>query len=112
MKAYKYGKKVCNRDQHKNFDFSEYVYKKLSGKARKVWKEINAVEKTKNGAQKVECILKSNGTRMRQYLFIHAWICSNFVVSKAMRKVNLSRKMFNNWCSDPDFLQMMNEVKL
>jgi len=110
--AVKHGRKMCAKNSKDGgFSFSDYIYKKLPAKLKKVWDEITAVENTSNGFEKVECILKSAGIPVRQNLFIHSWVCSNFCISKALRKVNISRRQFNDWCEDADFLQLVNEIE-
>jgi len=113
VSAMKAGQKICAKNSKEaGFSFSNYVYKKLPGNLKKVWKDITAIEKSTNGVEKVECILNKSGIKVRQYLFIHAWVSSNFCISKAMRKVNISRGMFDRWCQDADFLQLVNEIDI
>lgn len=91
--------------------FQEYVYKRLPEDRKKDWEELNALEKAKSGVDKIEALLKKKGVRARQYLFIHAWIASNFSVGRAMRKVNISRAVFNQWKDgDPLFARMVEDI--
>ena len=113
MKALKLGRKVYKERKSSDFSMMDYVYKKLPVHLQKVWDEITAVEKTANGFEKTEVILNKAGTKVRQNLFIHAWVCSNFCISKALRKVNISRKVFDNWReNDPGFLELVNQIEV
>lgn len=113
MKALKLGRRVYKARKSSDFNMIDYVYKRLPVRLQRVWDEIKAVEKTASGYEKVEVILNKAGTKVRQNLFIHSWVCSNFCLSKALRKVNISRKMFNNWReNDPYFLELINEIEV
>lgn len=113
MRALKLGRKVYRERKKSDFNMQEYVYKRLPAHLQKVWDEITAVEKTDNGYQKVEVILNKAGTKVRQNLFIHSWVCSNFCISKALRKVNISRAVFDKWReNDPEFLELINQIEV
>ena len=60
----------------------------------------------------VEALLEKGGKIVRQHLFIFAWTSSNFSISKAMRKVNISRATFNNWKRDPEFAKLVEEIDI
>jgi len=95
----------------------DYIYKRLDPEMKEYWDELNRIESTskKNRLSpfgKVEKLFSGQGKkRMRQCLFIHAWICSNFSISAAMRKVNLTRCVYNQWVNgDEQFAQLCKDV--
>jgi len=108
----------CGQKKHEEglkdgaFNLSDYVYGRLGGEAKKLWDEICAVEKSVNGVEKVEYLLNKSGLRARQNIFLHALMSSNFRLSVALRKVNISRKTFNTWCEEPVFLGMINDTDM
>ena len=110
--AFRKGRRVYKGKNKKGFTFQDYVYKRLSKKLRKLWKEIKKVDDTNSGVEKIEALLEKGGVRARQNLFIHAWTVSNFSISNALRKVNISRFTFNAWKSkDPDFAKLVAEIE-
>lgn len=91
--------------------FLDYVYKRLTPALQSLWDEITQVDKAKSGVAKIEALLLNHGQRVRQQLFVHALVACNFNASEACRKVNISKKTFENWChSDPDFQDLIDEI--
>ena len=59
----------------------------------------------------MERLLDNAGKRARQHLFLYALTASNFNASEACRKVNISRKTFENWVTtEPEFGQLIDEM--
>ncbi len=95
---------ISGTKKEKEFDFADYVYQTLPEKVQKLWLEIHALEKAKSPIERVEAVLSKHGIRIRQYLFIHALVCYNFNVSKAMGVVNVSYTTLESWKKkDSDF---------
>lgn len=91
--------------------FQEYVYNRLPKHLRNLWEQIMEVHKKPNSVAKIEHILKGHGKIARQHLFIHALTASNFNVSRAMRQLNINRKVFEHWCrNDLNFAELMEEI--
>ena len=91
--------------------FPDYVYKHLSPHLKDLWDEINECAELENGFERVEALLRNGGIRARQHLFIHALAQSCFNVSASMRRLNVSRKMFDNWrTNDPEFADLLDEM--
>lgn len=91
--------------------FPDYVYRHLSPHLRDLWDEINECEQLENGFERVEALLVNGGMRARQHLFIHALAQSCFNVSQSMRKLNISRRMYDYWrTSDPKFAELLDEM--
>ena len=90
--------------------FPEYVYKRLDPRVQAYWDVINEFDKTQSGVEKTEALLKKGGKYIRQSLFVHAWIVSNFKISFALRKTNIGRTTFEKWKRDPEFLQLIQDI--
>lgn len=90
--------------------FIDYVFRRLTPELQVLWKKIRKLDKVKTGAERIEAILANRGVRVRQNLFIHAWTSSNFSISQALRKVNISRGTFDLWRNDPEFAMLIEEI--
>jgi transposase len=91
--------------------FQDYIYQQLPAKYKEVWDKIHRFEKAKSGADRINALLARHGMHVRQALFLHAWITGNFSITKALKKVCISRNTFENWKLDPNFLELVNEVQ-
>jgi hypothetical protein len=90
----------------------DYIYKRLSPEALKLYEEIQALDQEDNGQRRIEALLADAGTKMRQHLFIHAIVSTSFNVSKAMTMLCMSKKMLDDWISnDPDFPKLVDEIE-
>lgn len=90
--------------------FQEYVYNKLPPDVQALWDQINYWEDHDTGAMRVAAMLASQGVAVRQHLFIHAMVVSNFDASEACRRINVSKGMLNTWTEDPTFAKLMDEL--
>jgi len=109
--ALEMGRKAYKKPDGSVFSFRDYVYGRMSNSVRVLWDKINKCDRAKNGTERIEAILSKRGVRVRQQLFIYAWTSSNFSISNALRKVNLSRQAFEGWKKDPDFCELINELE-
>lgn len=100
------------RNKGPEYTFGDYIYDHLDPDIREVWDRINAVDQNEpNAVTIVESLLASQGVKARQRLFLHALTNSLFNVSKSLKKVGLSKNMFDHWCQrDPDFAEMVREI--
>ncbi len=91
--------------------FRDYVFRRLPLELRKIWRRINKLDSMKSGGDQIEAILANRGKDVRQHLFIYAWTASNFSISTALRKVNMSRSTFERWKKeDTDFRKLILEI--
>ena len=104
------GKKLCKKKDDDLFSFSDFVAGRLSEEVRETWDKINRCDTLKNGVERVEAILSERGLRVRQQLFVQAWVTGNFSTSNALRKVNISYSAFDLWKKDPEFLRLLEEL--
>jgi hypothetical protein len=93
-------------------DFSEYVYGQLSEEQKALWDRIRAHEKARTLTKEaVEELFAGKGKSVRQSLFIHAWIASNFNASEACRKVGIAKETLQSWCTrEPEFRKLFEEI--
>lgn len=91
--------------------FMEYVYKQLPEDLKDTWDELQAYEKETNAIRKVELLLHNKGERVRQHLFLHALVCSNFNASEACRRVNITKNTFDGWLlADTGFAELVDQM--
>jgi len=110
-KAIQKGRKEYRGRRDKTASFEDYVYRRLSRDLRLTWNRICKLDKKKNGLEKIEAILDRKGKRVRQELFLHAWISGNFSISEALRKVNISRMTLERWKKDdPEFAKLVKQI--
>jgi transposase len=101
-----------------SLSFREYVFGRLSYKNRKLWNKIIRLSKNskkrkrpKDWIEQIELLLEKRGKHARQSLFMYAWVSSNFSISHALRRVNISRSTFELWKQDADFHTLFQEME-
>ena len=105
-------KKAYKGNNGKVLGWTDYVYKQLSDEEKILWRKINKCDSLKNGVERIEALFKDGGLRIRQKLFIHAWLVSNFSLSQALRKANISRGTFKLWKNnDPGFAELTEDIQ-
>lgn len=91
--------------------FKDYVYNRLSPEMQKHWAYINVWCDHPHGAQRIDALLQPLGTEVRQSLWLHAMMHTDFNVPEACRIVNVSRLQLKRWTTDdPDFSQLLDEI--
>ncbi len=76
-----------------------------------LWDQIDGVDKKDaDCTQRIEKLLDDRGKTARQQLFLYSLIKSNFSMSEARRKVNISQRILAKWLDDEDFNELMNGV--
>lgn len=109
--AVKMGRKEYRGRGKQAMDFQQYIYNRLSSEMKQAWNRINRLAKEKKGIKKVEAFLEKKGTTVRQHLFLYSYTVSNFNISKALRKVNISRATFDYWREkDKNFAAIVKEI--
>lgn len=93
-------------------NFRTYVYNRLPQKLKDIWDSINAIEKKRNGVERVEAILKDAGKKARQHLFLYAYTTCGFNASEACRAVVIDRQTYEAWYKkDPEFHALFDEME-
>lgn len=108
--AIRRGRRVHRKKDGSTFSFRDYINGRLSEDVRDIWHKINRCDTLKNGTERLEAILSERGVRVRQQLFVYAFVSSNFSISAALRRVNISRSAFELWKKDPEFLRLFEEL--
>ena len=108
--AIREGRKANRKKDGSTFSFRDYINGRLPEDVREIWHKINRCDSLKNGTERLEAILSERGVRVRQQLFVHAFVSSNFSISAALRRVNISRSAFELWKKDPEFLRLFEEL--
>jgi hypothetical protein len=89
--------------------FEKYVYDQLSPKMRIVWDKLMKFH-NQGAIQKVEVLLDGKGESVRQAMFIHALVHSNFNASRACSFVNITKQRLLKWQMDDEFAQLLEEI--
>jgi hypothetical protein len=92
-----------------------YIFRRLPAEVQRTWKKISRIEKslgttTARCRERVEAILERRGKYVRQYVFLHALVNTNFDASAACRKANITKTTLDNWCNDPEFARLLEEM--
>lgn len=91
--------------------FKDFVYNRLSKRLQLAWQELSACEREQNPHKRIEALFRRKGVRVRQQLFVHALVDSNFNPSLACRKVNISKSTLDDWVAkDPEFSDLLAEI--
>jgi len=90
----------------------QWIYSRLTPELQEIWKKIDRWDKQKGGAAKIEMILQDHGKAVRQQLFLHALSTCRFSCTRALAKVNVTKREFDNWLlHDVDFAELVDEVE-
>lgn len=92
--------------------FEDYAYGRLPARLKAVWDRLEAAEDTTSEEFLDRCMAGCT-LRDRQRVWLHALISSNFNYNRACLKTGINPSMPYEWgASDPDFLSMVDEVRL
>jgi hypothetical protein len=96
---------------HSTEEFVEYVYNRLPPELQEYFNQIKGWEDEPNSIRRVEKLLRKQGRRARQYLFLHRLVNNGFVVADACRFVNIRRSTFEMWVTtEPEFGELLQEM--
>lgn len=102
---------IVKQDQKTVKTFLDYVFDRLTPKMKRLWTKVLGWQKEKNGVVRIERMLEKQGLRVRQTLFVHAYIHCSFDASMACKMVNVSKRTFDNWRrNDPEFADLWAEM--
>lgn len=104
------GRKFANQGNALS-SFKDYVYGKLPEDLQEMWDELDDMDRDDTALERVEEMLGMAGSRSRQYLFVHAMIQNNFMVTPAARKVGASVATVKKWMEDDEFRDLLEEIK-
>lgn len=90
--------------------FGDYVARRLPDHLKPVWDRLEATDDMDNPERRVEALLSGHGEDVRQHLFVHAFVSSNFNKAEACRRVNVSLKTLNRWMQNEEFVQLCDQL--
>lgn len=91
--------------------FKDYMEERLSPKMKALYEEITYWTDHAEGPEKIEALLQPHGDKVRQNLWLHAMIESNFDAGAACKVVNISKRTIQRWTDeDPDFPALLDEI--
>lgn len=94
-----------------NCTLPEFCEARLKAEHADVWRQVNEAANKRNGQERLNIIFAGGGIKLRKQLFLYALIRSTFNVSKACRKIGISRLTVDDWCrNDPDFVNACNVI--
>lgn len=106
-------KKALRQGHHEaNRPHQEYALDALPAVEQEVFKKLKAYWDLKGGpdVDNVERLLTRQGLIMRQRMFLFALLHCNYNASQACRFVNIRRNVFEVWCKDRKFKELVDEV--
>lgn len=109
--AYALEKAREQKKQTETQSFEDYVYGRLPKELQQLWDKIAYWFDHAEGYERIHAILHTQPTRIRQCLWIHAMIASNFNASEASFRVCVPRKELLSWEDDPQFAALMDELQ-
>lgn len=102
--------KIARRKKEKK-TLNDFIFEKLSPDLKIVWNKINGLEKKKNGMERIEYLLEKKGKYARQSLFLYALVNTNYSFNKSLKIVNITKRIFDEWCNEPEFYKLINELE-
>lgn len=91
--------------------FKDYVYSQLPTELQTLWKELQDIEEKKLGREFIEAVLKNQGIRVRQHLWVHALIARNFNASDACRITGIAVSTLTQWMQrDKNFAALVDQI--
>lgn len=107
----KEAEEIARKERSENESLPNFIYTRLSPKMKELWDKIKKLEKSANGAAKIELLLQDHGKNVRQQLFLHALCMGGFSASMALAKVNVTKKELDNWINtDLEFAELVEEI--
>jgi len=94
-------------------DYMHYVYGLLPPNLKRLYDEIKQFHEEKKPLKRIDALLRLEGKRARQYLFLQALVSSNFNPSMACRFVAISVDTFQQWVrEEPEFANLMQQMQV
>lgn len=113
-KSVQYALRKAEEHKKKSVDinWSDYIRNRIPDELKPLWGELTLYENDDSGYDKARQLLSKKACRIRQQLLVYSILSSNFNLSKALRRVGITRSTFNKWAeTDPNFVVLLNEVQ-
>lgn len=103
-------KKARGGEANRAESFSEYVHGKLPPHLVPLWDALSGADGD-NPERRAERLLAGQGKEVRQHLFVHSWVTSNFNKAQACRLANVGPATLRDWAKDPAFAELLDQVQ-
>lgn len=91
--------------------FGHYVFKHLSQEAREIWEDLQFHAEHKDGMEQIRLLMNRQSSKIRQELFVHALVSTNYDVSRSCQMTGLSRNTLDKWRNDARFAELLEEIQ-
>jgi len=109
--ALKRARKKRDKENGESMSFRDYVYQQLPDNIQKVWDEVTELDEAESGQAAIEALLSQHGKRVRQNIFVHAMVSSNFSLSQSLKRANISKATLDYWKkNEPEFAVLIEEL--
>lgn len=108
---FKLAKEMADQRRGTRDTFQGYIFQHLSPEAKEIWDKLQFWQET-SSYERINVILGGKPKRIRQELFIHALVSSNFSLSEACRISGVSYSQMDDWRRyDAEFRQLIEEIQ-
>jgi hypothetical protein len=91
--------------------FADYVYRHLPEDLKALYQEIVQLDEDGDPLRRIEAVLADQGERVKQHLFVHALVESDFDPSTALARLRIPKTDLDHWVRhDPEFGRLVEEV--
>jgi len=102
----------ANVDKGNREKFDQYLFQRLSLELQSLWRKLMFCKDHKSAREKAELALSGKKELLRQQLFVHAMIYTNFNASEAGRIVNVPARTHRDWKKNsPQFFDLLAEIE-
>lgn len=106
-----YGRDGTEAFNHGKQSFKEYCLTAIPPDLHQLWRQINDLDDTAGGEKRFDLLVAGRGKRIKQQIFLHSLISTNFNKFAAMRRASVSAYDLDRWKrTDPEFLDLVNHV--
>jgi AcrR family transcriptional regulator len=93
--------------------YREYIFQRMPARLQAKLAELTELAEGPVSMKALdELFTFQGGEKMRQHLFLHSWVASNYNASEACKFVGISKHTLDRWVErDIDFAQMVEEVR-
>ncbi len=81
----------------------------LNDELTELWRALSG--QNADTKQKALMLLTEGGETMRQRLFVHALSETAFDIPRCCKELGVTKKLLNKWASDPQFVEMLEEIQ-
>lgn len=100
-----------DRTRGQGESLADFVYRRLPERLKAVWDKIAKWDKDPSAQKRLDALFAKEGKYVRQHLFMYALVMKSFSASEACRFVGISKSVLNLWMSEPDFCELLDEIR-